>query len=137
MAKIMLDPDEPERNPKVANPSVKALATEIKRDVYRLCQPEGRMVGSAGHVEAENFVRKRLSESGCVPYAGEEFDLPYSGKNHDFLNFAGVIPGGNSSLPPLLIGAHYDSVIAAPCADDNGASVAVCFAVAKMLKAAG
>jgi hypothetical protein len=38
-------------------------------------------------------------------------------------------------LAPLLIGAHYDSAIAAPCADDNAAAVAIALAVAEQVAA--
>jgi Zn-dependent M28 family amino/carboxypeptidase len=48
-----------------------------------------------------------------------------------FCNLAGVIPGSNPHLAPLLVGAHYDSVIAAPCADDNAAAVAIAFSAAE------
>jgi hypothetical protein len=48
-----------------------------------------------------------------------------------FCNLIGVIPGKDRSLPPLLIGAHYDSVIDAPCADDNATSVALNLAIAE------
>ncbi|MGA0170790.1 MAG: M28 family peptidase [Pseudomonadales bacterium] len=48
-----------------------------------------------------------------------------------FCNLVGVIPGKDRSLPPLLIGAHYDSVIDAPCADDNATSVALNLAIAE------
>jgi hypothetical protein len=37
-------------------------------------------------------------------------------------------PGRDPALPPVLIGAHYDSVLAAPCADDNAAAVALALA---------
>jgi hypothetical protein len=50
---------------------------------------------------------------------------------HDFCNLVGVIPGRDRSLPPLLVGAHYDSVIDAPCADDNATSVALNLAIAE------
>ena len=40
-------------------------------------------------------------------------------------NLIGVVPGADRGLPPLLLAAHYDSVIAAPCADDNAAAVAI------------
>jgi hypothetical protein len=49
----------------------------------------------------------------------------------DFCNLVGVIPGSDRTLPPLLIGAHYDSVIDAPCADDNATSVALNLAIAE------
>ena len=48
-----------------------------------------------------------------------------------FCNLVGVIPGRDRSLPPLLVGAHYDSVIDAPCADDNATSVALNLAIAE------
>ena len=114
-----------------------ALAEQLKRDVYDLCLPAGRMVGSEGHKMAERFLLSRLADTGCEPYAGDSFHLPYSDSGVEFVNLVGVIPGSNRSLPPLLVGAHYDSVIAAPCADDNGAAVAICLAVALMAKESG
>ncbi|WP_338690437.1 M28 family metallopeptidase [Haloferula helveola] len=80
---------------------------------------------------AEDFVARRLAEIGCQPYRGDSFALPYRRHDTDFTNFVGVVPGTDRTLPPLLIGAHYDSVIAAPCADDNGAAVAICLALGK------
>ena len=44
-----------------------------------------------------------------------------------------MIPGTDSTLPPLLI-THYDSVIDASCADDNAAAVAVVLGVAEAVK---
>lgn len=43
--------------------------------------------------------------------------------------------GSGLRVPPILIGAHYDSVIEAPCADDNAAAVAVMLAVAARVTA--
>ncbi|MDC0305647.1 M28 family peptidase, partial [Akkermansiaceae bacterium] len=43
----------------------------------------------------------------------------------------------NRNLSPVLIGAHYDSVIDAPCADDNGASVAISLAAAYAIAQSG
>ena len=43
----------------------------------------------------------------------------------------GVVPGRDRSLPPVLLGAHYDSVIDAPCVDDNATSVALNLAIAE------
>ena len=41
--------------------------------------------------------------------------------------------GRDSRLAPLLVGAQYDSVIDAPCADDKAAAVAIALAVAEHL----
>lgn len=116
---------------------MRALTTTLKNDVYELCQPGGRMVGTNGHARAEAWVQRRLGEIGCSPYRGDSFALPYHVDGIDFTNFAGVIPGADRTLPPVLIGAHYDSVIPHPCADDNGAAVAITLAVGEAVARSG
>jgi hypothetical protein len=108
---------------------IHALATLLEQDVRELCQPGGRVVGTEGHAVAEAWVARRLADIGCEPYRGESFAMPYHLNGEDFTNFAGLVPGADRSLPPVLIGAHYDSVIPHPCADDNGAAVAITLAV--------
>lgn len=117
--------------------NTKSLATRLENDVRELCLPEGRMVGTEGHAVAEAWVSRRLSEIGCIPYRGESLALPYQCDGDHFSNFVGVIPGADRSLAPVLIGAHYDSVIEAPCADDNGAAVAITLAVGEMIARSG
>ena len=125
---------------------VDELAGKLKTDVYELCLDDGRMVGTKGHEVAQRFLSKRLKETGCEPYCGEAIEMPYLAEafvtpeklaEHEFTNLIGVIPGANRELPPILVGAHYDSVIAAPCADDNGAAVAICLAIAEGAHRAG
>ncbi|MDA8973352.1 M28 family peptidase [Akkermansiaceae bacterium] len=114
------------------------LADKLERDVRELCISSGRRVGTEGHKLAGKWVERRLQEIGCIPYIGETFSLPYEVEGIGFVNYAGVITGRDRSLSPVLIGAHYDSVIDAPCADDNGASVAISLSVAEaMIKCGG
>ena len=113
------------------------LANQLEQDVRELCLPCGRRVGTKGHELAEQWVEKRLQEIGCIPYRSDSFSLPYQVEGIGFKNFAGVIPGKNRNLSPVLIGAHYDSVIDAPCADDNGASVAISLAAADAIAQSG
>ena len=95
--------------------------------------PNGRRVGSPGHAVAEKCIEARLREIGCVPYRGDSFRLPYTVGRTDFVNLVGSIPAANPTRSrPLLVGAHYDSVINAPCADDNAAAVAIALAVGQM-----
>jgi len=115
----------------------KLLIQDLESHVRELCQPEGRVVGTDGHKRAEKWVAQKLSEVGCEPYAGESFALPYEREGVSFTNFAGFIAGKDRDLPPILIGAHYDSVISAPCADDNGSAVAITLAVGESIAAAG
>jgi hypothetical protein len=105
----------------------------LQRDVLALALPDGRRVGTQGHAEARRFVVRRMNELGLQPYQGDSFELSYTRDSDDFFNIIGVLPGENPSANPVLIGAHYDSVIDAPCADDNAAAVAIAFSAAKLL----
>ena len=102
-------------------------------DLARICLPKGRMVGSPGHREVQAYLEGRLEGLGLSPYDGTSFRLGYARDGVDFVNLVGVLPGADRSLPPLLIGAHYDSVIAAPCADDNAAAVVIALEAARAL----
>lgn len=107
----------------------------LREDVESICYKDGRKVGSAGHERARKRLGERLREIGCEPYAGDSLELPYTNGGLAFCNLAGRIVGSDRNLPPLLIGAHYDSVIAHPCADDNAAAVAIALHAARLLHA--
>jgi Peptidase family M28 len=107
----------------------------LRADVMAICLPEGRMVGGPGHARARAYLEGRLGELGLTPYRGETFALSFrnSSAGVESHNLVGVIPGTDRSLPPLIIAAHYDSVIAAPSADDNAAAVAIALSAAAAL----
>jgi len=102
--------------------------------VRDLALPEGRRVGRPGHQVAEAWIVGQMRQLDLEIYQGETYALPYIGGQTNFTNFVGLIPGRDQSLSPLLIGAHYDSVIDAPCADDNAASVALTLEVASRIR---
>lgn len=105
----------------------------LRRDVESICFADGRTVGSQGHADAEATLLRRLKAIGCAPYRGDSIAMPFSTGGTGFVNLVGRIPGRKGEgKAPLLIGAHYDSVIAAPCADDNAAAVAISLAVAEV-----
>lgn len=113
------------------------IAEQLRADVAAIALPDGRMVGSPGHARARAYLERRLAEVGLVPYRGEGFALSYLNARArlDSYNLVGVIPGADRQLPPVLIGAHYDSVIAAPSADDNAAAVAIALSAVGALRA--
>ena len=108
------------------------LAKSLERDVLGIALEHGRRVGSEGHTIVEEYLLERLEQIGGEPYAGDSFCLTYMQNGELFTNIVGVIPGQDRSKKPLLIGAHYDSVIDAPCADDNAAAVAIALAVVEL-----
>jgi hypothetical protein len=117
--------------------SNRKLIQGLKADTTALAVPEGRRVGQPGHKKAVSYLTQRLAKLALAPWKGDhfalEYELPHPNTKHPqgFTNLVAVIPGRNRALPPILLGAHYDSVIDAPCADDNATSVALNLAIAE------
>ena len=110
---------------------------QLRADVAALATPAGRMVGSPGHAEARRFLCSRLAGLRLEPYGGAAgYTLPYRQDGQEFFNLVGVLPGADRAARPILLGAHYDSVIDAPCADDNAAAVAITLAMVARLREA-
>jgi hypothetical protein len=110
------------------------LPPRLEALVRALALPAGRRVGCPGHRVAEAWVIEQFTRLGLMPYAETGFALPYTVEGKTFTNLVALIPGRDQSLSPLLIGAHYDSVIDAPCADDNAASVALTLEIAAQIR---
>ena len=113
---------------------MKPLALALQRDVDALCTPDGRRVGTAAHDVARSWLVGRAREVGLAPY-GAAIELPFETPHIRGCNVVGVVEGADRSLPPVVLAAHYDSVIDAPCADDNAAAVAILLALVPLLRA--
>ena len=106
------------------------LVQNLHKHTQALAHPLGRRVGKPGHDVAREYLLKQIKQIGLKPFHGSSYELTYefphpnNGKHQKFTNLVGVIHGRDRSLPPILLGAHYDSVIDAPCVDDNATSVA-------------
>lgn len=101
----------------------------LSRDVHALATPEGRMVGTDGHDAARKYLVGRMGHVGLEPYSGTSFELPYdAGRFGTMTNLVGMVVGAAPELPPLLVGAHYDTCGPLPGADDNAAAVAALLA---------
>jgi Zn-dependent M28 family amino/carboxypeptidase len=92
----------------------------VESDTRALALPRGRRVGQPGHAVAREYLVGRLDAIGAEPF-----------RSGDFVNVIGRIPGTGDRERPILIGAHYDSVIDDPCADDNATACAVGLAAAE------
>jgi Peptidase family M28 len=108
----------------------------IEADTRALALPQGRMVGDPGHDAALAYLENRLLEIGLTPFKGNGFRLEFQRQGIHFTNLAGIVRGADSSRPPLLVGAHYDSALSGPSADDNATAVAVTLASAARFQAA-
>ncbi len=75
---------------------------------------------------AESFIADQLEAAGyTVQFQGYDID------NQRFNNIEVEIPGTEKADEILIIGAHYDSVIGSPGANDNGSGVVALLALAR------
>ena len=110
----------------------------LREDVTALAAADGRKPGTLGHRRAGDYLVERLHTIGLRPYRGDSFRLPFSVAAEaaggrpatEGMNLVAVAAGSNRDAPPLLLGAHYDSLLEAPSADDNAAAVAIVLEVA-------
>jgi hypothetical protein len=120
----------------------------IQIDVEHLTTHPDRVVGSAGHRAAREWAVDRFRMLGLSPFSDDVFELPYKWRGAHFANVAARIPAATASAagdggteagigaieaPPVVIGAHYDTVPGTPGADDNAASLAIIAEVAARL----
>lgn len=118
----------------------KKLVGLLKEHCEALALEKGRRVGQPGHDVAREYLLGEMERLELQPFEGGGFELCYE-RTHPktrelqlFSNLVGVIPGKDRELPPILVGAHYDSVIDAPCVDDNATSVAMTLELARYFK---
>jgi acetylornithine deacetylase/succinyl-diaminopimelate desuccinylase-like protein len=84
---------------------------KLQADVTALATAEGRKVGTPGHDAAKSYLLERLDSLNLQPYQGDFMELSYKSGGNTFSNLVAVLPGKDQSLKPILVGAHYDSVI--------------------------
>lgn len=120
------DPSNPTATP------ISVVADMLAADVHQLAQPDGRMVGTAGHARARAYLIERLEQVGCTP-DGDGFAHPYSVAGHSLCNVLGVAPSEHGGESPIVLAAHYDTCGPLPGADDNAAAIAIALRVAERL----
>lgn len=110
------------------------MEKQLRCDVEALAAPGTRKVGSDGHGIARSYIVEQMRLRGLVPYEDESYELSYRVETTDYVNLAGILPGNDCSLAPVLLVAHYDTCGDQPGADDNAAAIATWFAVLDQVK---
>ena len=96
--------------------------TEIVRD-------RDPFLATAGHFFVQQYIHAELSQWGKVDI--HEFQIGGQTFQNLILNLPGWQQISKRELPPILIGAHYDTVPGTPGADDNATGVSVLLELAK------
>ena len=101
---------------------------QLLEDLKQIAIPRHSRWDALGLMSTRIFVKKRLSEYGVVE---EHF---FKEGSDEGVNYILKLPGKNSKLDPLLIGAHYDGPIKSPGADDNASAVAALLELCRAFK---
>ena len=104
------------------------LGRALRRDVQKLAGDIGqRNVRHPRALEAAaKYIEASLREAGLRPVR-----LPYRVRGRTCYNIEAEIPGGELRDEIVVIGAHYDSVVGCPGANDNASGVAAMLALAR------
>lgn len=76
---------------------------------------------------AASYIEERLREAG-IETRRQEFSF----RGETYFNVLGEVKGTGSSGEALVIGAHYDTVVGSPGADDNASAVAGMLELARL-----
>ena len=111
----------------------KALAEKLKADVKMLATEIGeRNIGGFHDKElitAERFLTKSLEEAGCKVERQEYEVRAIAGAK--VANLIVEVAGGDKKDEIVVVGAHYDSFLGCPGANDNGSGTAATLALAR------
>ena len=77
---------------------------------------------------AQNYIHERFEETGLVVRQQH-----YHSFGEATANLVAHFPGAELSTPLFLLGAHYDTVMGTPGADDNASAVAVMLEITRLL----
>lgn len=99
------------------------LETHLK-EIVRERDP---FLATQGHFYVKEYIRQELQKWGMV----ESFEFNYNNKIYENLILNLPSQENTKVKPPILIGAHFDTVIGSPGADDNGTGIAVLLELAR------
>ncbi|BAZ14232.1 peptidase M28 [Calothrix sp. NIES-4071] len=109
------------------------LKTQLQTHLNQIVRDRDPYIASGGHFFVQQYIQTSFSQWGSV----EIHTFKVSSKNcsNIILNLPCQVEYEKASLPPILIGAHYDAVLGSPGADDNATGVAVLLELARMFTA--
>lgn len=107
------------------------LARRLRGHVHQLATRIGqRNIWTPGSMEATTlYILTTLANQGHTPIQQE-----FEAYQQQILNIGVEIPGQWAPEEILVIGAHYDTVVHSPGADDNASGVAVLLELARLMR---
>ena len=113
-------------------PALTAAESELAKALRADVEQIAGKIGERNVAKHEKLVATASFLERSLSTAGYKVDRQtYAVRGRDCANLAVEIPGSSRSAETVVIGAHYDSVIGAPGANDNGSGVAGVLALAR------
>lgn len=106
--------------------SIEAVADRLETHLRSLVGPRDPYLGKARHQLAQQYIKAEMEKWGDLE--AQAFDA--QGQEH--FNWSIAIAGQKPQLPPILVGAHYDTVPGSTGADDNASGLAVLLLLAEI-----
>lgn len=105
------------------------LKERLHSHLIQIVRDRNPYLASEGHFYAQQYIREQLAQWGTV----EIDDFSVRGRIHHnlILDLPPLDRASKKRLPPIVIGAHYDTVPGSPGADDNATGVAVLLELAR------
>ncbi len=108
--------------------------TDIQNNLKKTVNFLSKEVGSRGYLQIEalnktaDYIRSEFAH-----YGYKVLEQPYEVEGHTYKNIFVEIKGEKPPEKVLVIGAHYDTVMGTPGADDNASGVAGLLELARLL----
>jgi len=109
-----------------------AVSAKLSAHVHMLAETIGeRNMATPGTLErAAVYIEEQMRASGYEPV-----DHTYEVGGVTVRNIVAELPGGDRAAEILVVGAHYDSAVGTPGADDNASGVAALLELARLMRA--
>ncbi|MEG4938880.1 M28 family peptidase [Microcoleus sp. F4-D5] len=110
------------------------LKERLHSHLIQIVRDRNPYLASEGHFYAQQYIREQWAQWGTV----EIDDFSVRGRIHHnlILDLPPFDQASKKQLPPIVIGAHYDTVPGSPGADDNATGVAVLLELARDIASA-
>jgi Zn-dependent M28 family amino/carboxypeptidase len=106
------------------------IRDNLKRHVEELAGRIGERNVWRPHTMAATarYIRQTLEDTGYLVSA-----QPFASRGQTVANIEAILPGHGAANEIIVVGAHYDTVVGSPGADDNASGVAALLELARLL----
>nr|MBI3612017.1 M28 family peptidase [Nitrospirota bacterium] len=104
------------------------MISRLREHVMALVGERHPVSSLARLAQTERYLADRFQSLGLI-VTGH----PFEAYGRTFRNVIATLPGTDASVAPLIIAAHYDTVLGSPGADDNASGLAVLLETARSL----